>query len=109
VTLIHQSISTPHLDSFTQAETNLQTPRGLRINTFASDGNNFESIGDASPGAIYEEMLDLETNFLSGSSENDSVELAFLEALQEEWPKIRRNFGALSRDLASYGTDARLF
>jgi hypothetical protein len=79
----------------------LQTPRGLRINTFASDDTPFESVGDASPGATFEEMLDLNTDFLSGSSENDTTELAFLEALQEEWPKIRNNFGALSRNLVT--------
>jgi hypothetical protein len=61
--------STPRLDSFTQAESNLRTPRGLRINTFASDDTPFESIGDASPGTVYEEMLDLDTNFLGGNDE----------------------------------------
>jgi hypothetical protein len=99
---------TPRLDTFTQAESNLRTPRGLRINTFASDDTPFESIGNASPGVAYEEMLDLNTNFLGDNEDADSVELAFLEALQEEWPKIRRNFGALSRDLASLGSESRV-
>jgi hypothetical protein len=75
--------TTPRLDRFTQAETNLQTPKGLRMNTFASDDTLFESIGEASPGAIYKEMLDLDTDFLVGSKETDLVELAFLEALKK--------------------------
>jgi hypothetical protein len=104
-----QTVATPRLESYTQAEANLQTPRGLRINTFASDDTPFESVGDASPGATVEEMLDLNTNFLSESSGNDTTELAFLEILQEEWPKIRNNFGALSRNLVTMGQDAKVF
>jgi hypothetical protein len=100
---------TPRLECFTRAETNLQTPRGLRITTFASDTTPFESIGDASPGALYEEMLDLDSNFLNRQDNEEDVELAMLESLHEEWPKIRRNFGALSRDLATLGSESWAF
>jgi hypothetical protein len=32
-----------------------------------------------------------------------------LEALQEEWPKIRRNFGSVSRDLVALGREVGVF
>jgi hypothetical protein len=81
----------------------------MRINTFASDNTQFDSVSDAGSGATYEEMLDLDSNFLNGRSGDDTAELAFLEALQAELPRIPNNFGALSRSLASIGQDTKSF
>jgi hypothetical protein len=83
---------TPRLECFTRAETNLQTPRGLRITTFASDSTYHViecNIGDGN--------LDLNYYLKKRKKMMTNIAHALVSGLgdavgsYENWSPLRRN------------------